>query len=447
MILFLKEHPSEPYHDSILDACLHHPAYDRQSEGTRGAYMLDLMRASGHFQVYRQHVLDALRASVEAEDPDEYDDDHLCSIARWLAEAGDQEARDALYTFVTAALENGEDKGAKYLITLDGIEGFVHVVTAVDRQEGAAIDADSLYGGWLTYVLQEREGEEQANALIAEAAAQNERVAAYQQAVAWNDARTKRNKAERAERPYEDYAVLQALIENSTRPKYPGKFLRWGRQANDDDLARAATDLIEAQDKERILKYLHVFRRRAFPLDHAHLIALTEHEDEAIVEAAYSALEMVPHPAVRAHALHLFANARRPAEAVGLLAANFEEGDQPWIEQVLHQVLTDDEVHAIGRNVLDIMEQRDDENGIVGRTLSIRNDHRTQEQDAPLLLRLYEREPCSFCREYIVEALIALDCMPSWMLAECRYDSYMTTRTLIEEAYVDDDHLPEHREL
>ena len=58
----------------------------------------------------------------------------------------------------------------------------------------------------------------------------------------------------------------------------------------------------------------------------------------------------------------------------------------------------------------------------------------------------YEREPCSFCRKQIVEDLVALDCMPPWMIAECRYDSYMTTRTLIEEAYGDDDHLSEHRD-
>ena len=123
VILFLGEHPSEPYHDSILDACLYHTAYDRQSEGTRGPYMLDLMHASGHFQVYRQYVLDALRTSIS-----NYEIGarwKLTKITSVLLHAGspegDKEAEDILYEFVTEVLEQGGELAADGIVSLHGI--------------------------------------------------------------------------------------------------------------------------------------------------------------------------------------------------------------------------------------------------------------------------------------------------------------------------------------
>lgn len=375
-------------------------------------------------ETYRRSILDALHASIEDEETDNYDDEHLCSIARWLAEDGDLEARDALYKFVTAVLEYGGETGADKIVALDGIEGFTHIVKIVTQKTHTDIDTELFYGGWYTYILQDKHGEEQATALLQEAAAQNESVAAYLQAVALNDARRERNREKRANRPYEDYAALQELIKDSTIKDHRGRLRRWGRKSNDDDLTRAAADLLEANDNKQILNYLNIFRIRAFPLDPARLIALTESEDDAIVEAAYGALKEIHHSAVRAHALQLLASSRRPAEAVDLLAINFEEGDQALISHVLSQPLTDDEIHSIGLSVLDIIES---------------DPH---PDDIEILMTLYEREPCSFCREYIVDALITLDRVPEWMRIECRYDASGKIRAMSEEKYGNDDHLP-----
>jgi hypothetical protein len=427
IITFLQTHASAPYHDIILETCLHNPAYDQQSEGTRGRYMIDLLRATHNLSTYRRTILDALHISVGNEDADKGDDEHLCSIARWLAEEGDQEAREVLYAFVTAKLQDGEYTGSDTLVALDGIEGFTYVVTLIDQSTHTSTDSEIFYGGWFTYILQDFYGEEQAAALLQEAATQNESIAAYLQMVAWNDARDERNRNNRAVRPYEDYTVLQAFIDNPKEMR--GRLARWGRSATEKDLVRAAEDLLNSQNDERLVKYLRVFQARSFPLDPQRLLALNEHPDETFVKAVYNALRRVQHPAVRAHALQLFAASQRLADAIDLLRSNFKEGDQSLIERALRKPLTDENIHSIGMSMLDIIKKR------------------TRDEDTNILLLLYEQEPCSFCRESVVNALIERDRVPEWMIAECRYDANTDIRAMIEEKYGDADHLPEHREL
>ena len=43
----------------------------------------------------------------------------------------------------------------------------------------------------------------------------------------------------------------------------------------------------------------------------------------------------------------------------------------------------------------------------------------------------YELSPCSFCREYAVGMLQGLECLPEWMIEECRWDANPRTRALV----------------
>ena len=64
-ILFAREHDVRGFRDVILDACLHCYSYDIQVEGTRAAYMYDLVRELPDKDFYYGQVLESLAGSGE----------------------------------------------------------------------------------------------------------------------------------------------------------------------------------------------------------------------------------------------------------------------------------------------------------------------------------------------------------------------------------------------
>jgi hypothetical protein len=45
---------------------------------------------------------------------------------------------------------------------------------------------------------------------------------------------------------------------------------------------------------------------------------------------------------------------------------------------------------------------------------------------------MYEKDPCSFCREHAVKRLIELDALTEQMRAECAYDANIDIRNLVQ---------------
>jgi len=102
-----------------------------------------------------------------------------------------------------------------------------------------------------------------------------------------------------------------------------------------------------------------------------------------------------------------------------MLVSNYESGDFRILEDLLRQPMTDDEFHDLGFSVEYILKRNS-----------------TSDAEASLLL-LYEKTPCSNCRESFVRFLINMDKIPDWMRSECRYDANAgTTKQFCEPAYV-----------
>ena len=78
---------------------------------------------------------------------------------------------------------------------------------------------------------------------------------------------------------------------------------RWGRHADEHDLVNAATDLLAETDDDRLVSYLRIFRKRAFPLDPGPLLPLVRHPSRRVSAAAFTShavahepLHRRPHP-------------------------------------------------------------------------------------------------------------------------------------------------------
>ncbi|MGH9665335.1 MAG: hypothetical protein ACRD9L_13010 [Bryobacteraceae bacterium] len=194
-------------------------------------------------------------------------------------------------------------------------------------------------------------------------------------------------------------------------------FWRWGRQASDEEIALAARGLIATRDTKRQRAHLWIFWEGRFPLDPSTLFPLVDVEEDGVGFAAMDVLANISHPGIRALAFRLVdTRAKRRGDAIDLIAQNYEPGDH----QVVLQWFQDEEdcetLHSFGVDLLKFWKQ-----------------HPNEETEIPMLLSLYEKGPCSFCRERTVSRLLELGALPDELRAECAWDANDEIRGLVAQ--------------
>lgn len=409
-ILHLRDHDSQPYRETILDACLHDTAYDRQCEGSRAAYLFDVIVATGEPDYYRDHLLAA--SAPEALDGD--DGEQIIALLGLFAAQGDAEARAQLYRVFDANIATERPDGATEIVETDGLAGLLAIIARL------AFDPDD---DWEAYRFVrdaiERSGEEETWRALRDAAAADPIVANFF-ALAQRGREQDENPVlvDREPAPTADYATLRARF-LAGEPSAYGQLLRWVRTATDDELCLAAADVLSEDDPKRLKAYLFLFSKRSFPLDHTRLLALARHPDHFVSHQALMALSHLAHPNIRALGLALLAEGN--GGGARLLANNYQDGDFALIERLLLTWTDRDEIHALGFGLRDIAEAQQ-------RPVAI-----------GALSAAYERGPCSLCREHSVELLAAVQTLPAWLVAECQHDANKHLREMAREYAVQGD--------
>jgi hypothetical protein len=120
-VLWARSHDMHEFRDAILDACLHCYAYDGQIEGTRAAYVLDLIAFLPDKGFYYGEVLKSLPGSG-----DDLDAAQRFHFAACLAFDGDNVAKRAMYESFDPGPKMGELMGIDFL-KMDGINGLLFV--------------------------------------------------------------------------------------------------------------------------------------------------------------------------------------------------------------------------------------------------------------------------------------------------------------------------------
>src|SRR5262249_52006794 len=160
-----------------------------------------------------------------------------------------------------------------------------------------------------------------------------------------------------------------------------------------------------------LMNYVTIFLDVPFPLDPAGLIQVVrktirqlegQANDESRIVAmtlarSFTALENVRHPAVRAFALEMVESNTQTGRAAWLLTKNWEDGDWALVESLTMRELDAEDYHSLEISVRHIGEAHPSPEAVNS------------------LLNLYERGPCSFCREHVVELLDSLDALPEWV--------------------------------
>ena len=189
----------------------------------------------------------------------------------------------------------------------------------------------------------------------------------------------------------------------------------WGEKAGDSDLMQAARSLIEAQTLGDQLAHLYIFRRRAFPMEPTVLLELAASTDENVALAASVALTNIEHPSVRNFAFQLIQFQTIGLDyAVAMLAQNYESGDHEIILGWFRQEADREVRHRLGMDLNTFWERHPDPDG-----------------EVRMLLGVYEKGPCSFCREFAVRRLMDLNALPDSLRSECEYDCNDAIRVLV----------------
>lgn len=415
IVLYLQTHAAAPYRDALLRACLHNVAFDPMSNGDRYDYLYDLIQLTSEPQSFRDHILAALPTA----DIEDYSRQQLYGLAGRFAANGDEEARRLMYDTWAATIETAEGTpGDGEIIELDGLQGFLFVADklgALVLRDNATDEIDHMP----LFHLGEVVSEDDMPATLEQATADNANIAAYVAAVRQQEAEEKRERREFNESQWDkqrSFAELEAMLaKNSGKIRFSTAHA-WARNATNEDFQQAAEAFLREKDPQRQESLMRLFEHRDFPLDPAQLVALAHDEDYDTAYAAMKVLKRIEHPAVRALALELLDVPNRQFLAVELLVKNHEDGDESCIERVALSSFSNDQWHHwFGQGARDVF------------------DKHPKPENVPVLIALYQREACAYCRGWDVNALMELDAVPEWMIAEMLHDGDPDNREAMRE--------------
>ncbi len=246
-IVHAQEHDVTRYRELILDACLRCYAYDLPSEGTRAAYMLDLLGFAPCKGLCCEAVLESLPGS--GDNPDAL---QRFRFATLLSLGGDARAKRQMYTAYHPGPRHGAGIGIGF-VQLDGLAGFLFAARKLAALLVEGLEPDI---GWLQYVAEDQLGRDIVQGALREAAARDPAIKLYRLAALGSEKTAGRGQYP----PGLMGAAYCELAPHISGLRRPGAILTsWGREASEADLAAAAHGLLAARTAQEQCGHLRIF--------------------------------------------------------------------------------------------------------------------------------------------------------------------------------------------
>lgn len=416
IIPYLQTHDAQPFIDTIMYACLHNTAYDPQCEGSRAAYLFEIIQLTGQEAFFMERITKQLY-TTEAQD----DLVQLFELTRRFAQTTFPEARQTLYQRFEQFVEHREMESeigdpfhravvflfSGELMVLDGLDGFVWIADCL----GSKILRDQAYlvDECVLSEAQEQFGESVVSVLLSQLTPTSQNIAAYATAIDKNLERIRESPSRTKDaRDYQSLKTKLLSWEGNIPRSIP---MIWGKKhATDQELIEAANDMLNITDPPLLTAYLRIFSWRQFPLDHVILMQLAQTEDKEIAAAALQALSNITHPDIRNLGIELLSARKHIDVAIELLTNNLAAGDLEIVYQALDSIDTSEDWHDAG----------------FAFERLIQSNPTPEAQE--ILIMLYENTPCSYCRRYFIEEMAKSLTLPEWILSEARFDSDYDTR-------------------
>ena len=390
-ILWLRSHDWRPHAATLEELCLHHPALDRQCESERSHHVFALLRLTGDLDRFSAITARGLFEPAEA-----WDRAHQFQLLRHFAAAGDASARRAMYDRFLG--DDGGLVGAYSLIDLDGIDGLIVVLRRFGQYHAQHADVEE--SDWIITRVQQKFGEETVNAAIAKFAAEDADIRRCLDAIE----RTRRIEANRRRRRRKTFDAMTVLVNCDPPAVTTGTMYIWGCRASPEKLDLAAKAALAEHNPARLARWLNVFNGKRWPLNHRPLLALADHPDADVADAARYALANLRGNDIRRCALDQLR--RNPSRsAIDMLAHTFQPGDEQLIEAAVVAAGGDEE----DRHQLDL------------GTLHVADEHPSPAFES-LLHDIYATQRCSVCRGSAYRKLKELGLAPAWLVEEHKFD-------------------------
>ena len=381
----------ERYREVILTACATDQRYDRQTEPFRGPYLWDVLQATQEPAWYAPHLAARLTAPLLQQKQLAY----LCGALTYHDLA---DFREPLYAACEHDLLAGNTDIAEELLPWEGQTAWRFVLE----------HAPESIEHWQLWSLFEELGEQHGKQTARHACDDNPALRQAMGALLRQE-RLERQKNRRRWRSKPEPSPTYANMMDSLYQRHP---LPYGWQKDSALIKRLAG--APPTETEALRRWLLLFRTKPFPLDPAPLLALTHHQDRPVAWRALRALAPLTDERIRSRALAL-AHSQSPLRwAVPLLLAkNSKTSDIALLQTLLDECQEDDALEDFGLSFFRYLEANAD-------ALLV-----------PLLLRLFEKTPCSVCRCSFATALHKRGALTPELLEECRWDCNEDTRALV----------------
>jgi hypothetical protein len=421
-LLHVNQYGLDEFADIVLHACLKEPSYDRQCESSRAQWLFSMFTGTKEYAWLASEIVSALDTETE-----QFDLSHFYELLAQMAKNGDKSAGAALRFKVlsqTFALSEYQ-LGCNEFVSVDGVDAVVELA----RRYGAEL-SENPEDNWqvlddLTYgldILPQVETKLQELALTDDAIKRfwnNEKLhkARLAQSPKLSEAERTDSIRERIRRELPTEKVLSNASAHAGQ--YPGNYMRFGQHATEAELLTIFQQLLIETDEKIYLRLLWVFRKARLPELHPRIWALASSKNNDVRAAAQAALAQFCDPKVGEFArnkLRALDFSESDTELLELFILNYQSTDENLIIPALTGLPEGDEhAHHFGMSILAIGKNN------YSPALSA------------MFEWVYEKNPCTICRQRAVEWLIKTKTITLEIAHECRYDANEDIQNLVKQ--------------
>ena len=408
----------------VLWGCSRDMAYDAQCEGCRSVYLYQLITLFPNYTPFIDVLEKRLFQSMRSRGWEFLQD---CEILSYFALDGEKRAWGILKSCYQELLQilHGKRKRTKngLLPERDNFESLcITLITMrprmyemIVRDIGLLIKSNSLYSAfdflWFQSESQSDLGEKAVYRILHHPNA-NEGIRAYALSMEegrerWEMAGNERKKSE----PRTADEIFECLKEGANSERISNRYLARNlmNQGRSQEVAKLAEYYRKEENPDLRYRLLRMLSDKAcvWSLDIERLIADSRSGHDELAARAFDALSHIRDTKVREYAYELLQSERHYAEAVSLLAANYEDGDREVFVRAVMQIsitYEDGGWHGAFYDVMDLF--------------SGPARHKPRE----LLPYLYRNTLCSYCREHVVREMGRRRMLTREMLEEMQYD-------------------------
>jgi hypothetical protein len=398
----IRDNPKVNFSNYIIKAALTNLSYDAQSEGSRANYIFELIELSNQKKKIRKAILNGLAA----EKHDTWALDQLYDLTALFAKQGDKEAKKAIYKrYSKKKTEGSEWLGETAIIDLDGLKGLKYIA----KNKGKIIEKypETRDDSRLIDSFNEINPTINAYEELKNASKTNRLISAYLSAINKN-----KDELKKTQRPPLTYKIIKDRINNNATFVVPSL---WIKELANEDIIKLANDFLKENNRLKLEKYLQVFGKVKYPYNYAPLLTLAKSKvkkNDRLVEFAVEALKYFSGDDIRLFAIEKLEKVKIPHQYLGLLVANYKNGDGDLLTRIVERCKNEHDIHALVDGFVDIYQA-----------------NATTECKKPLEA-IYDKLTCGIHRNDIIKILIANNVLSTQLKKEIQFDSYFPTREL-----------------